>query len=421
MKLPIYTRKVPFSTIPVAKRPSRPRLNPSTLFLAAGAILLAYPVFASDGVLEINATCAVQTGCVPGDTPGYPVTLDGAEQRNYRLTSDLILPNANTSGIQLLSGTSGISIDLSGFTIRGVTSCSGSGGTIACAPIGSGIGIRQTGVSYRANVYNGHIEGTGSTGISLGSNAIVHDVSVAESGGTGISVGAGSTIRDSTSYRNLGAGMFIGLNAVARNCTSTLNGGNGFTVTAATVVSGSIARGNGGSGIQGGGGTSINIQGSTIVGNDEHGIDVNSLSTIRNNSVTFNDLTGITAGEGAVIEGNAIGQSGTVGISASDAATIRGNSVTNSDEDGIIAGIGSTIQANTVLGNGSFSSHDGIQCSLGCRVDNNSVRGNSGFGLRFNSNSSGYSSNAIGANTGGTVTFGRDTGSNVCETSTTCP
>ena len=30
---------------------------------------------ASDGVLEINQTCATQTGCFPGDSAGFPVTL----------------------------------------------------------------------------------------------------------------------------------------------------------------------------------------------------------------------------------------------------------------------------------------------------------------------------------------------------------
>ena len=34
--------------------------------------LLAPAVSASDGVLEINQTCALTTGCFDGDSPGFP-------------------------------------------------------------------------------------------------------------------------------------------------------------------------------------------------------------------------------------------------------------------------------------------------------------------------------------------------------------
>jgi hypothetical protein len=35
-------------------------------------LVLAGPALAVDGVLEINQTCAVQTGCFAGDIPGFP-------------------------------------------------------------------------------------------------------------------------------------------------------------------------------------------------------------------------------------------------------------------------------------------------------------------------------------------------------------
>ena len=37
--------------------------------------LMASPALAVDGVLEINQTCAVLTGCFAGDIPGFPVTI----------------------------------------------------------------------------------------------------------------------------------------------------------------------------------------------------------------------------------------------------------------------------------------------------------------------------------------------------------
>ncbi len=155
--------------------------------------------------------------------------------------------------------------------------------------------------------------------------------------------------------------------------------------------------------------------------NHGHGIDVGGNSTIRNNSLRDNRLTGISTDAGSVIEGNTVGGSGSVGIDASEAAVINNNSVTDSAEGGIVAGVGSVIRGNSIFNNGTDLSHDGIHCSLGCRVKDNTLRSNTGFGLRFNSNSSGYSGNTIGSNGAGTVSLGRDTGANVCGTSTSCP
>ena len=46
-------------------------------------LVLATPALASDGVLEINQTCAVQTGCFTGDTAGFPVTIWQAQRNEY--------------------------------------------------------------------------------------------------------------------------------------------------------------------------------------------------------------------------------------------------------------------------------------------------------------------------------------------------
>ena len=76
-------------------------------------LVLAGPTLAVDGVLEINQTCAVQTGCFAGDTAGWPVTI--TEGGSYRLTSNLIVPDKTTGAI--LVSTSSVSIDLNGFEI----------------------------------------------------------------------------------------------------------------------------------------------------------------------------------------------------------------------------------------------------------------------------------------------------------------
>ena len=152
-----------------------------------------------------------------------------------------------------------------------------------------------------------------------------------------------------------------------------------------------------------------------------HTFDVGGYASIRDNSVVANDLNGISAGTSSVVAGNAVGSSGLVGIEVGDGGVVSDNTVYGSGADGITAGTGSTIRGNSVYDNGSNSSHDGVHCTLGCRVQDNAIRGGTGLGLRFDSNSSGYSGNTIGANARGTVENGRDTGGNVCGTSTTCP
>ena len=64
--------------------------------------LFAPSLFAVDGVVEINHSCAVQLGCFSGDATLYPVIIDGSAGHSYRLTSDLIVP-VNYSGIQIIA------------------------------------------------------------------------------------------------------------------------------------------------------------------------------------------------------------------------------------------------------------------------------------------------------------------------------
>ena len=82
------------------------------LLLTLLLLALTGAAFASDGVLEINQTCAVNTGCFSGDAPGFPVT--PSDSGSYRLTSDLVLPDANTSGVSLVGSLElDVTLDLS--------------------------------------------------------------------------------------------------------------------------------------------------------------------------------------------------------------------------------------------------------------------------------------------------------------------
>jgi hypothetical protein len=64
-------------------------------------LIFATPALAVDGVLEINQACAVQTGCFAGDTAGFPVTIDGGVGKSYRLTANLVVPDVETTAIEV--------------------------------------------------------------------------------------------------------------------------------------------------------------------------------------------------------------------------------------------------------------------------------------------------------------------------------
>ncbi len=68
----------------------------SSLTLLPVCLLTATTALAVDGVLELNQTCAISKGCTRGDDPGFPISIDGGDGRSYRLTSDLLIGDANT-------------------------------------------------------------------------------------------------------------------------------------------------------------------------------------------------------------------------------------------------------------------------------------------------------------------------------------
>jgi len=178
-------------------------------------LTLATPALASDGVLEINQTCAVQTGCFSGDSAGLPVTI--TRSGSYVSTSDL-----NTGGIAggpgnlngIAVSASDVTLDLGGFSV----SCRNIFPPQACGG-GTGIGVVATSDAVEnLSLRKGTIRGMGSDGIRLaGQHHLVDDVRVIGNGGSGIVVtrptipnpvgpdlsgDSRSTIRDSTINAN---------------------------------------------------------------------------------------------------------------------------------------------------------------------------------------------------------------------------
>jgi parallel beta-helix repeat protein len=299
----------------------------SLVFFPLFAFLVSVPARASDGVLEINQTCAVQTGCFANDTPGFPVTISAPG--SYRLTSGLSqtnFPGLTTPTNAIWISASRVHLDLGGHSIS-CTSLS-----LPCG--GSGHGVTSASGVEGVRITNGVIQGMPDSGVSLvlAENASVEDLQTLDNGGHGIYVGFGSTIKGSVAARN---------------------GSNGFSASGRSIVTDCTATGNGGDGIFAG-------PGSTIVGNSSSdngiaGIDAREGSAVIDNVCFSNDDDGIQAINGSAVNGNTVHDNGQYGIDfgATDRSAYRDNTVTNNG-------------AGTVNGNGTDAGGNLCTLSLGC-------------------------------------------------------
>lgn len=213
------------------------------LYSAIAVVAVSGLARASDGRLEINQTC-VATGCFPGDTPGFPVQISAGG--SFLLTSNLVVPDGNTTAI---SGTNNLRIDLNGFEISGITTCTGTPVT-SCTNTGTGAGILG---GDNTMIRNGAIRRMGSYGIRAGDGTLIEDMVVEQNGATGIDAGYG------------GAGW------VVRDTRILRNGGDGFSTfyNYAEPEGGCV------------------ITGNTIYGNEENGI-ASGVGVASNNAISFN-------------------------------------------------------------------------------------------------------------------------------------
>ena len=287
------------------------------LALIAALLVPASVGMASDGVLEINETCA-QVGCFNGDSPGWPVTISRAG--SYRLTGNLNIPDENTSGIVVTADH--VRIDLNNFAIIGPGTCSGT--PLVCT-LGSGLGVGIRGYTadysafYRGtSVKNGTIKGMGWAGMLLSSHAEVTNLRVQWNRLKGISAASGSTISGNAAFENGGTGIGSGWGTTVSGNTANFNGGTGISAGRGSVVSGNAAWGNHEAGIAADEGSTVSGNAASTNGSD--GIRVDEGSTVSGNTMRGN------TGNGLRFIGSDSAYSGNV-ISSNTAGTITGSGV----------------------------------------------------------------------------------------------
>ncbi len=429
-----------------------------TILLTLVLFALATPALATDGVLEINQTCAVETGCFAGDTAGFPVTIIEPERATV-LTSRLIVPDENTDGI--LISTSDVGIDLNGFAIVR-SGCEGATDDCStCARDRLRRGRAPSSSNNGISVKNGSITGMGCHGVVLGNQTEVTNLRVRWNGSVG-STSAWSRPSRATRPTATGAtGSPPAMARPSRGTRATITQATGFETGAASTVSGNTVYENRSDGISASFGSTVSAirpPATSAVGSAptllrpsratrssisrDVGISAGASSTVQNNTVQGTALDGIQAGDGcnirdntvssAALDGISVGFEASVsrnvvsdnsgrGISASTSANVIGNSANSNGSDGIFTGNASTVRSNTVNLNGG----DGLEVGDGSNVSDNVARSNGDFGLRAESTLVGFSQNVFGNNNGGPAnpqtSSGTNLGGNQCDTSTTCP
>ena len=91
-------------------------------FAIVTALVALTPTVASavDGIILIDQNKAMTGNVTPGDAPGFPVSI--TQPGSYRLTTNLIVADPNTNGIEISANH--VTIDLNGFAIIGPADCS---------------------------------------------------------------------------------------------------------------------------------------------------------------------------------------------------------------------------------------------------------------------------------------------------------
>ncbi len=172
---------------------SNPLPTCRAVILATG-LLCAAGVHASDGLLEINQACAVNSGCFTGDVPGFPVTITTAG--SYLLTGNLSVASGEGA---IVATVAGVQLDLNGFEVAGGGSCSATIDNVSnrLASV-SCFGTAGFGVGGVDSVRNGTVRGF-FIGINAATSLTLHvDGVAARENNTGINaVGQGLIMTDS--------------------------------------------------------------------------------------------------------------------------------------------------------------------------------------------------------------------------------
>ncbi len=264
---------------------------------------------------QVEPRTPISASTTPGDADSlFRITQPGS----YFLTGDVV-GVAGRSGIEIAA--SDVTIDLMGFTLRGVAGSLG--------------GIVEASLFLRVAIRNGFVRGWGEAGVDLiNSGSIVDGLTLVSNGREGLRVGSSSVLRSCVAEFNGLAGIVAGTSSTIQDCISSSNGAQGYLVNSRSTVSRCAAEGNQGAGFEG-------VFGALFVdcaagSNAESGFDVRQGVTVNRCSSTTNGAHGILASNDCVILFNMCHRNGTLGegsgvhVTSTD-VRVEGNICTDND------------------------------------------------------------------------------------------
>jgi len=272
----LFTIALPLAFWRLARRRNSVQWITGLLLLGA----LAAPIYAVDGVILINQNAALAGIPAADDAPGFPVTI--LVSGSYKLSSNLVVPDANTTAI--LIAASNVTIDMNGFSITGPVQCIGFPVT-SCSPFANGVGISGLIDRNNISIFNGTIQGmAGGINLNGGKHIRIENVHAVNNAGDGILVPAtiDARVLSCTVSENGGVGISGGGGVISGN---TVNGNGSDGINADGTITNNVAESNGGKGISGFG----VITGNYAQGNLHQGIFASCpFSTVVSNAANGN-------------------------------------------------------------------------------------------------------------------------------------
>lgn len=370
------------------------------------------------GFLLAAPTVRAQGPLVP---PGPPAplmkTLDQVEPRtpigslpytisqpgSYYLTTNL-LGVAGLDGITI--STDNVSLDLMGFTLRGV------GASL------SGILLNP---ATKVHIHNGNITGWGLDGINgnNGGAAVIDELRVSNNGRYGISINSGSQVRHCIVFANANVGILTSNDVEVDDCISSANAVHGIQAGTGSNIRRCLTTQNTATGITGSGINGMNVIECNSAFNGSGGIATLGQTIVKDSFARSNSAGGISVGPGSVVAGCNASNNGTNGIAAELGSSVQGCVAVNNSGAGIFVLNGSTvigcsarqnrtdnilIYGDTVVNNNACDEATGAlgvgihAISSDNRIENNNITDNR-TGLKLDANGNYVANNTIRNNT----------------------
>lgn len=337
----------------------------------------------------------------PGDTLNAFVSVFKIQQSgSYYLTGDVV---QSASGFGIVIDASDVTLDLSGFTVRGGVAAS------------SGIRVRigRSNVTIR----NGRVVGWPQNGIwceesgPLFTRVRIEDVQVSQNGFSGIVGARFSDIRRCTAAQNGQDGFNVLESSIVEDCISTTNGRYGFSIGngGGTLLARCVASYNSSDGFNNGPGL-VSSPGASFVdcvanANSGEGFDVTG-AMLRGCVAARNGGTGIQCVAGSRVTDCQANANALSGIDAGLASMVMNCSVYNNVTGGGTTHFGIRLSGSgaRAVGNLASNTFNGLGVTVtgtNCTVMGNTVANNSiGYSLASNANAilMGNTASANGAN-----------------------